>query len=94
MTGKTSSTYCFCIMNQDTIFTINFYNIFYDYLPETTLGEKIKKERLKKGLTQDKLSYLSGVLRSTINDYEQDYIKPSITNLNKLKKVLSIKLNL
>lgn len=81
-------------MNKDTIFTINFYNIFYDYLPETTLGEKIKKERLKKGLTQDKLSYLSGVLRSTINDYEQDYIKPSITNLNKLKKVLSIKLNL
>lgn len=72
------------------VFTINFYYIYYNNLDESTLGKKIKKERLKKGLTQNGLSNLSGVLRSTINDYEQDYIKPGTTNLDKLKRILPL----
>ena len=39
------------------------------------IGEKIKEIREEKGITQYRLSQLTGINRSTIKRYEENYIK-------------------
>jgi DNA-binding XRE family transcriptional regulator len=63
--------------------------LMYSDLPENTFAEKIKKAKMLKGLTQEELSKVTGLSRSTINELEADY-RDNITRdtLNKLLTIL------
>lgn len=56
----------------------------------STIGSRIQYYRLLKGLTQEELSSLSGLNRTTIIRYENDSIEPLLKNLNKIAIALDI----
>ncbi|HBJ2613295.1 TPA: helix-turn-helix transcriptional regulator [Clostridium botulinum] len=62
----------------------------YDTLKETTLGERLKKARMKLGLSQKQLSIKCNINRSTIMGYENDCIHPSKKALIKLSKFIDL----
>lgn len=55
-------------------------------------GKAIKKEREKRGITQQDLSDDSGVLQSTIAQLENGKIYPTFGTLKKLSKALNKKI--
>lgn len=67
-----------------------FVHYFYNYsdLPEDTFGQRLKKLRLIKGLSQYDLSKLTGVQRGMISSYELEQFYPTIYSINKLKNIL------
>ena len=69
-----------------------FIHNFYDYsdLPEDTFGQRLKKLRLMKGLSQYDLSELTGVQRGMIASYELEQFYPTIDSINKLSSILDI----
>lgn len=52
---------------------INSNEMLYDNLPQNTFAQKLKKAKILKGFTQEKLSQLTGLSRSTINELEAGY---------------------
>ena len=55
------------------------------------IGDKIKEVREAKGMTQYRLSQLTGINRSTIKRYEENYIKKiSLENLIKICNALEV----
>ena len=54
------------------------------------IGLKIKFERMKKGLTQEKLAELTGLHVSTIKDTENNLKSPTVRTLEQIAKGLSI----
>ncbi len=54
------------------------------------LGQNIKKERLKKGLTQDDLAFKCGFYRTYINLLETNKRSPSSYSLYRVAKALGI----
>ena len=55
------------------------------------IGDKIKEVREEKGITQYRLSQLTGINRSTIKRYEENYIKKiSLENLIKICNALEV----
>lgn len=58
-----------------------------------TVGEQIKNHREKKGISQMRLSELSGVPQSTISTIEIKTKAPDIYILNKLADALNITVN-
>ncbi|NFG03092.1 helix-turn-helix transcriptional regulator [Clostridium sporogenes] len=69
---------------------INIYHELYDTLKENTLGQRLKKNRMKLGLSQKQLSIKCNINRSTIMDYENDSVHPSKEALIKLSKVIDL----
>ncbi|NFE82324.1 helix-turn-helix transcriptional regulator [Clostridium sporogenes] len=69
---------------------INLYHELYDTLEESTLGKRLKKARMKLGLSQKQLSVKCNINRSTIMDYENNSIHPSKEALMKLSKVIDL----
>ncbi|HHW43811.1 MAG TPA: helix-turn-helix transcriptional regulator [Desulfotomaculum sp.] len=57
------------------------------------LGHNLKKIRQNKGLSQLKLSKLSGVAQSSISEIESGKSNPNISTLRKLANVLEISLD-
>ncbi len=57
-------------------------------------GENIKKYRKKKGLSQRKLSILSGVSHTQIANYEKNNTIPTLETLGKIAKGLDIPISL
>lgn len=55
-----------------------------------TIGQNIKTFRNKQGLTQSKLSELTGIAEVTIRKYESGKITPKSKNLNRLAKGLGV----
>lgn len=55
-----------------------------------TIGQNIKTFRNKQGLTQSKLSELTGIAEVTIRKYESGKITPKAKNLNRLAKGLGV----
>lgn len=55
-----------------------------------TLSTRLKEERVKKGLSQQKLAELSETHYSNIGRYERGDAKPSAELLNKISQVLEI----
>lgn len=53
-------------------------------------GELLKKLRKESGYTQEKLSDITKIPRSTIQNYEQERCVPNIFNIFKLAYVLDI----
>ena len=56
--------------------------------PDRTLGERIKKWRLERGLFQKDLAKLIGVDEMTIVNWEKGRTKPTEKNMEKLRTVL------
>ena len=55
------------------------------------IGNKIKKIREEKGITQYRLAQLTGINRTTIKRYEENYIKKiSLDNLIKICNALGV----
>lgn len=63
-------------------------------LPENTLGKKIKKYRLLRGLTQKDLSIQTNIKESAIGTYETDKIYPPMKKLEKIAEVLDVDINI
>ena len=53
-----------------------------------TIGEKIKKFRLEKGLTIKQLAEKANLSVTTVWGYENDKHKPSVITSHKLAKIL------
>lgn len=54
------------------------------------LNKRLKEERTKKGLSQQKLAELSGTHYSNIGRYERGDAKPSADTLNRIAQVLEV----
>jgi DNA-binding XRE family transcriptional regulator len=61
--------------------------------PDRTLGERIKKWRLEKGLFQRDLAKLIGVDEMTIVNWEKGRTKPTKKNLDGIKAILEFELS-
>ena len=56
------------------------------------IGEKIRKERTKQGISQSQLGFESGLTREFINKIEAGKLNISICNLLKISNSLNLKL--
>lgn len=69
--------------------TISINQLLYNDLPCDTFAERIKKAKLLVGISQEELSKITGLSRSTICDLEAGYRdRVSKDTLHKLLKVL------
>lgn len=57
-----------------------------------TTGEKIKKARTEKGMSQARLAQMIGVTQQAIAQFESDKNKPKYNTLRKLSSVLQVNL--
>lgn len=57
------------------------------------IGEKIKKLRNDKKMTQSQLAELCGISRNALINYEQDKRKPNIEILSKISKNLNVSIS-
>ena len=71
-----------------------FIHKLYDYsdLPEDTFGQRLKKLRLLKGLSQYELGNQVGMQHSMIGSYERDEFYPTLDSIKKIGKLLNINL--
>lgn len=60
---------------------------------ESTLGERIRAERLRAGLSQSELAERSGISKPTLSRYENDHVLPSVATLQRLTGALDIPLS-
>ena len=58
-----------------------------------TLGENIKRYRLKAGMTQEELAAAIGVTQENISQLENDHIGVSVDKLHKLVDALGCTIN-
>lgn len=56
------------------------------------IGNRIRKFRTKKGLSQKEMATLTGIPYSTYSNYENNNREPSLEQLNKIANVLGISL--
>lgn len=56
-------------------------------------GEKVRKERMKRGLSQEKLGFETGLDRTYISGIERGERNPSLNNIGKLAKALKVSLS-
>jgi DNA-binding XRE family transcriptional regulator len=56
--------------------------------PDQTLGERIKKWRLERGLFQRDLAKMVGVSEMTIGNWEKGRTKPTEKNILRIKEIL------
>ena len=56
----------------------------------STLGENIRKYRLLKNLSQQKLGELLGFSARTVSDWECNNTEPSVNTIKELVRVLDI----
>lgn len=82
----------FCSIQQRTTFPqhleINLYNTLYPNMEENTLGKRLKKTRLRMGLSQEQLAHRCNLSRGAIEGYETDWIYPSRNALLNLTKII------
>lgn len=69
-------------------FDMNLNELLYEDLPINTFANRITKAKLYAGISQEELSKLTGLSRSTINDLEAGYRNE--LNKNTLLKLLSV----
>ena len=58
-----------------------------------SIGENIRLNRDKSGMTQDELAEKVGISRNYISDLENDRYIPSVKTLTKIAKVLNMNLD-
>lgn len=69
-------------------FNFNFYKELYKDQKALTIGEKIQKQRLLLGLSQEAFAKKIGLTRNAINNYELGITQPSREALLKLIKII------
>ena len=57
------------------------------------VGNQIKKYRKEKGITQQRLSEISGINLSTIKKYEINNRNPKLQSLEKIAKALDVRVS-
>ncbi|WP_338835973.1 helix-turn-helix domain-containing protein [Neomoorella thermoacetica] len=67
-----------------------YYLGCFENLPESTLGQRIKKARLFHGLTKEELSKVIGVDPKTLRSWEHDKQKPLQRYLTVIRTYLAI----
>lgn len=72
------------------MFSFNFYKALYKGSSDKTFGDRLKNERLKKGLSQYDLSNLINITRAAISEYELNNIIPTKETILKIGLVLNI----
>lgn len=72
------------------MYSFNFYETLYEGCCDKTFGDRLKNERLKKGLSQSDLSNLINITRAAISEYELNNIIPTKETLLKIASVLDI----
>lgn len=72
------------------IFTIK--TSIFDNLPVNTLGERIKKARLEKGLFQKDLAKKLNVTESTVANWEKERVIPIKTSAERLKECFGVEI--
>ena len=87
MPCQATCTYCLCVDSLNATFIHNLYD--YSDLPEDTFGQRLKKLRLLKGLSQYELGNQIGMQHSMIGSYERDEFYPTLDSIKKLGKVLN-----
>lgn len=58
-----------------------------------TLGDRLREERMKQNLSQEKLAELAGVHRNYIGLIERAELDPAISYIEKIAKALKIKIS-
>lgn len=58
-----------------------------------SIGENIRLNRDKAGMTQDELAEKVGISRNYVSDLENDRYIPSVKTLSKIAKVLNMNLD-
>ncbi|QNU66759.1 helix-turn-helix transcriptional regulator [Ruminiclostridium herbifermentans] len=59
----------------------------------TTLGDRIREQRIKKGFTQKQLAELIGAKHNSISDWENNKSKPDSNTIRLLMKALEVDAN-
>jgi transcriptional regulator with XRE-family HTH domain len=54
------------------------------------IGERLKRQRTRRALTQAELAELAGVTTATVARIERDEIEPRMTTLRKLAEALEV----
>ena len=72
------------------MYSFNLYETLYENYCDKTFGDRLKNERLKKGLSQSDLSNLTNIARAAISEYELNNIIPTKETLLKIGGVLDI----
>ncbi|KHS56113.1 hypothetical protein QX51_15175 [Terrisporobacter othiniensis] len=72
------------------MFSFNFYETLYKCSSDKTFGDRLKNERLKKGLSQYDLSNLTNITRAALSEYELNNIIPTKKTILKIGSVLDI----
>lgn len=72
------------------MYSFNFYEALYEGCCDKTFGDRLKNERLRKGLSQSDLSNLTNIARAAISEYELNNIIPTKETLLKIGTVLDI----
>ena len=88
MPCQATCTYCLCVNSLNATFIHSLYD--YSDLPEDTFGQRLKKLRLLKGLSQYELGNQIGMQHSMIGSYERDEFCPTLESINKLGSILDI----
>ena len=88
MPCQATCTYCLCVDSLNATFIHRLYD--YSHLPEDTFGQRLKKLRLSKGLSQYELGNQVGMQHSMIGSYERDEFCPTLESINKLGSILDI----
>ena len=69
---------------------MNFYHELYKGLPEITIGNRIQKSRIIKGMSQQELAERCGLKRGAINTFEYDLAYPSISSMKAIALALDM----
>ena len=72
------------------MYSFNFYETLYQGSSDKTFGDRLKNERLKKGLSQFDLSNLTNITRTAISEYELNNIIPTKETILKIGLILNI----
>ena len=72
------------------MYSFNFYETLYEDCCDKTFGDRLKNERLKKGLSQYDLSNLTNITRAALSEYELNNIIPTKKTILKIGSVLDI----
>lgn len=59
-------------------------------MDNSTIGERIKKDRQRAGMIQEKLANLTGIAAPTIRQYESGRLNPKVTTLKKIAAALNV----
>jgi transcriptional regulator with XRE-family HTH domain len=71
-------------------YSFNLYEEFYKHFKEETIGDKIKKLRLSRYLSQREFTNLVGITEDALNNYESHLVLPPATIIKSIAATLNV----